>query len=108
MHLLQGMYALSNVASGSKIHKDAVMEQLFQHGGMNAQPFIMRFLHSNDNQLRTASVWVLLNLTMFCPGADGRVLRLRNAGIISQLKSMVNDPCLDVKVIQKIYHLNVY
>lgn len=95
---IQGMYALSNVASGSKIHKDAVMEQLFQHGGMNSQPFIMRFLHSNDSQLRTASVWVLLNLTMFCPGAADRVLRLRNAGIISQLKSMVNDPCLDVKL----------
>ncbi|XP_056169177.1 uncharacterized protein LOC115678060 isoform X1 [Syzygium oleosum] len=95
---IQGMYALSNVASGSKVHKDAVMEQLFQHGGMNTQPFIVRFLHSNENQLRTASVWVLLNLTTFCPGAAGRVLKLRNAGIVSQLKSMANDPCLDVKL----------
>lgn len=96
---IQGMYALSNIASGSKVQKDAVMDQLFQHGGMNTQPFIMRFLHSNDNQLRTASIWVLINLTTsYCPGAAGRVLKLRNAGIILQLKSMTNDPCLDVKL----------
>ncbi|KAH7860635.1 hypothetical protein Vadar_015911 [Vaccinium darrowii] len=75
--LVQGMYVLSNVASGNEIHKEA----------------------NNNSQLRTAATWALVNLTFpSSPGASNRVAKLRNAGITSQLKTMVNDPCLDVKL----------
>lgn len=93
------MYALCNVASGNEFHKEAVMHQLFPQMGDKNQSFFFKFLHSNDNQLRTATLWTVVNLTCASsPGASDRLEKLRNAGIISQLKNMVNDPCIDVKV----------
>ena len=91
---IQGMYVLGNVASGNEFHKEAVMHQLL------LQSVIIKHLQNNDSRLRTAAVWALVNLTFpGSPGANGRVIKLRNAGITSQLKNMVNDPCLDVKVV---------
>ncbi|KAK4780091.1 hypothetical protein SAY87_016197 [Trapa incisa] len=96
---VQGMYVLSNIASGSEIHKDSLMELLFQDRENGDPLYILNFLQSNDSHLRTASVWVIVNLTNpSCLGASGRTVKLRNAGVISQLKNMVNDPCLDVKL----------
>lgn len=94
------MYALCNVASGNEFHKEAVMQLLFTQMGAKNQSFVIKFLQSNDSLLRTATVWTIVNLT--CPsgpGAPGRLEKLRNAGIVSQIKNMVNDPCVDVKVI---------
>jgi len=97
--LVQGMYVLSNVASGNEIHKEAVMHQLFPQDGNNTQPLMIKHLQNNNSQLRTAATWALVNLTFpNSPGASNRVAKLRNAGITSQLKTMVNDPCLDVKL----------
>ncbi|KAA8528086.1 hypothetical protein F0562_035045 [Nyssa sinensis] len=97
--LIQGMYVLSNVASGKEFHKEAVMHELFPQAGNSTQSIIIKFLQSNDSRLRTAAVWAVVNLTFpSSPGAFGRVVKLRNAGIVSQLKNMINDPCLDVKL----------
>ncbi|GFZ13011.1 ARM repeat superfamily protein [Actinidia rufa] len=94
-----GMYALGNVASGNEFHKEAVLHQLLPQIGDTTQSIIIKHLQNNDSQLRTAAVWALVNLTFpSSPGAHGRVVKLRNAGITSQLKNMVNDPCLDVKL----------
>ncbi|KAL0419570.1 UNVERIFIED_CONTAM: hypothetical protein Sradi_1370500 [Sesamum radiatum] len=96
---IQGMYALSNVASGNELHKEAVMNQLLPQAGNDAEKTLVKFLQSTDSQLRTATLWALINLTF--PGSPGtcrRVTELRNAGIITQLKNMVNDHCLDVKL----------
>ncbi|KAM1041056.1 hypothetical protein TB1_029620 [Malus domestica] len=97
--LIQGMYVLSNVASGNEFHKEAVMQQLIPQGDNGTQSFILKFLQSNENQLRTASVWAIVNLTFpSSPCAFSRLVKLHDAGIVSQVKSMVNDPCLDVKL----------
>jgi hypothetical protein len=97
------MYVLSNIASGNEFHKEAVMHQLLPQVNNGAQAFIFKFLQSNDSQLRTAAIWAIINLTFpSCPGASDRVKKLRKAGIVSQIKTMINDPCVDVKVIHLI------
>ncbi|XP_017607771.1 uncharacterized protein LOC108454005 [Gossypium arboreum] len=96
---IQGMYALCNVASGNEFHKEAVMQLLFTQMGDKNQSFVIKFLQSNDSRLCTATVWTIVNLTCpSSPGAPGRLEKLRNAGIVSQIKNMVNDPCVDVKL----------
>lgn len=96
---IQGMYVLSNVATGKESHKEAVMDQLLLRVENKAQSCIIKFLQSNDSRLRTAAVWAVLNLTCSSsPGASGRLVELRDAGIVSHVKNMVNDPCLDVKL----------
>ncbi|MBA0558174.1 hypothetical protein Golob_015203, partial [Gossypium lobatum] len=96
---IQGMYALCNVASGNEFHREAVMQLLFTQMGDKNQSFVVKFLQSNDSQLRTATVWTIVNLTCpSSPGAPCRLEKLRNAGIVSQIKNMVNDPCVDVKL----------
>ena len=98
------MYVLSNVATGNEFHKEAVMHQLFPQAGNSTQPIIIKFLQSNDSRLRTAAVWTVLNLTFpGSLGAYGRFVKLCSAGILSQIKNMANDPCLDVKVVSNIY-----
>lgn len=93
------MYVLGNVASGNEFHKEAVMHQLFPPSSNDTHSVVFKFLQSHDSQLRTAAVWALVNLTFPSgPGAFHRVVKLRNSGVLSQLKNMVNDPCLDVKV----------
>ncbi|KAG5238408.1 armadillo repeat-containing protein [Salix suchowensis] len=96
---IQGMYLLGNVASGDELHKEAVLQQLLAQADNGAQSFVIKFLQSSDSRLRTAAVWVIVNLTFpSCPGAFGRLVQLKNAGIISQIRNMVNDSCLDVKL----------
>lgn len=97
---------LNNIATGEDIHKDAVMNQLLQGVETGTQSFFVKSLQSNDNRLRTAAIWLVLNLTIqTSSGASGsRLVRLRDAGIVSQVKNMVNDHCLDVKVINFSYH----
>lgn len=91
---------LSNVASGRDVHKDAVMDRLLHNMGNGCNlPYVLKFLRSNDSGLRAASIWLVVNLANpSCLGASGRIAKLRKAGVVTQLKNMVNDPCLDVKV----------
>ncbi|XP_073015931.1 uncharacterized protein [Primulina eburnea] len=97
--LIQGMFTLSNVASGNEFHKEAVMNQLFPSAGNDTESILTKFLQSTDYRLRTAAIWTIVNLIFPSgPGACGRVTELQNAGIISTLKNMTNDPCLDVKL----------
>ncbi|XP_059315265.1 uncharacterized protein LOC132065757 isoform X1 [Lycium ferocissimum] len=96
---IQAMYVFTNVASGNEVHKEAIMQELFPPSANDSESIMFKFLHSDDSRLRTAAVWALVNLTFpSSSGAFGRVMKLRNAGIVSQLKNMVNDPCLDVKL----------
>lgn len=93
---------LTNVASGTELHKEAVMQQLFPQEKSGSENFVLKFLQSDDNQLRSATVWTIINLTSPSSiGALDRYVKLRNAGIIPQLKNMVNDACLDVKVMKE-------
>ncbi|KAG2292058.1 hypothetical protein Bca52824_038727 [Brassica carinata] len=86
---IQGMYVLTNVSSGTESHKEAVMQQLFPQGEAESDSFMLRF----------ATVWTIINLiSPSSPGALDRHVKLRSAGIILQLKSMVNDPCLDIRI----------
>ncbi|XP_027152067.1 armadillo repeat-containing protein 8 [Coffea eugenioides] len=97
--VIQGMYVLTNVASGDELHKEAVMDELFPTLPGGPQSIVIKFLQSNESQLRTAAAWTLVNLTLpNSSGSFGRAVKLRRAGIISQLKNMMNDPCLDVKL----------
>lgn len=90
---------LSNVSSGNEIQKEAAMNQLFPQFCNDTPISFIKFLQSTDSQLRIAAVWALVNLTFpNSPGACYRVIKLLNAGIVSQLKIMVNDPRLDVKL----------
>ncbi|XP_062171766.1 uncharacterized protein LOC133877469 isoform X2 [Alnus glutinosa] len=96
---IQGMYVLGNISSGNEFHKEAVMQQLLPQVNDGARSFILKFLQNNDSRLRTAAMWAIINLTFpSSPGASGRVVKLRNAGIVCQIKTMVNDPCVDVEL----------
>ncbi|KAL8129342.1 hypothetical protein V2J09_018497 [Rumex salicifolius] len=95
---IQGMYALANIAAGNDCQKEATMDLLIPLSSQG-QFTIINFLQSNDNSLRTATVWFVVNLIMPCnTAACSRVVRIRDAGIYSQIKSMVCDSCLDVKL----------
>ncbi|KAL8210451.1 hypothetical protein R6Q57_004888 [Mikania cordata] len=98
--LIQGMYVLCNVASGKEFQREAVMHQILPEASNNDTRSIMvTMLQSDVAQLRTAAVWTIVNLTVPTgAGALARVVKLRNAGIVSQLKNMANDPCMDVKL----------
>ncbi|KAG5138557.1 hypothetical protein JHK82_023288 [Glycine max] len=96
---IQGMYVLSNIASGNEFHKEAVMQLLFPQDENVSHSFFEQFLQSHDSRLRTAAVWVVVNLTFPAnPGAFGRIVNLRSFGIVSRIKKMVNDSCMDVKL----------
>uniref|UniRef100_A0A7N0SWY3 Armadillo repeat-containing protein 8 n=1 Tax=Kalanchoe fedtschenkoi TaxID=63787 RepID=A0A7N0SWY3_KALFE len=96
---IQGMCVLCNVAIGNELHKDAVSHKVAPEASSGNDSITIKSLQSTDNRLRTATIWTIINLTLpSTPGAHRRVERLRNAGIIAQIKTMVNDPCLDVKL----------
>ncbi|KAH1197104.1 Armadillo repeat-containing protein 8 [Glycine max] len=96
---IQGMYVLNNIASGNEFHKEAVMQLLFPQDENGSHSFFEQFLQSHDSRLRTAAVWVIVNLTFpASPGAFGRIVNLRSFGIVSRIKKMSNDSCMDVKL----------
>jgi len=97
---IQGMFVLANIAAGNEMNKEAVMNVLLPHRADRVRPsFVVNFLQSKDKQLRVATLWCLLNLIYpKCEASSGRVVRLQNAGVILQVKSMINDPCLDCKL----------
>ncbi|KAF7833729.1 armadillo repeat-containing protein 8-like [Senna tora] len=96
---MQGMYVLSNIASGNEFHKEAVMQQLFPQPENECHSFFNQFLQNNDCNIRSAAVWVVVNLSIpTSPGAFDRIVKLHNFGIISQIKKMINDSCMDVKL----------
>lgn len=96
LSFLQGMYVLGNISTGSELHKEAVMHQLLPE----SPSLVLKCLQCSDTRLRVATIWCIVNLTYpGGPGSATRVARLRDSGIISQVKSMVNDPCLDAKVV---------
>ncbi|CAI8609997.1 unnamed protein product [Vicia faba] len=96
---LQGMYAVSNIASGNEFHKEAIMQMIFPQAESGPQSFLSQYLQSNDSRLRTSAAWIIVNLTApASPGAFGRIAKLRNFGLVAQIKRMASDPCMDVKL----------
>jgi len=97
---VQGMYVLANIAAGNELNKEAVMNVLLPHRADRIKPlFAVNFLQSKDKQLRVATLWCLLNLIYpKCEASSGRAVRLQNAGVIQQVKNMINDHCLDCKL----------
>ncbi|XP_040384626.1 armadillo repeat-containing protein 8 isoform X1 [Oryza brachyantha] len=95
-----GMFVLTNVAAGGELNKEAVMNILVPcRADRVKQSFVVNFLQSKDKQLRVATLWCILNLIYpKCEASSVRVVRLQNAGLISQVKGMINDPCLDCKL----------
>ncbi|VAH91472.1 unnamed protein product [Triticum turgidum subsp. durum] len=100
---IQGMLVLANMAAGNELNKEAVMDVTVPHRADRIKPsFVVNFLQSKDKQLRVATLWCILNLIY--PNSDSsstRVARLQNAGVISQVKNMINDPCLDCKRVSR-------
>ncbi|OAY77676.1 Armadillo repeat-containing protein 8 [Ananas comosus] len=97
---IQGMFALSNIAAVNESLKAAVMNCVIPPETDNSTPlFILKFLQNKDKSLRVASLWCILNLVYpGCESSSSRIARLKDIGIISQLNTMVNDPCLDCKL----------
>lgn len=95
------MFALSNIAAVNESLKAAVMNCVIPPETDNSTPlFILKFLQNKDKSLRVASLWCILNLVYpGCESSSSRIARLKDIGIISQLNTMVNDPCLDCKVL---------
>ncbi|XLU41933.1 hypothetical protein S245_036747, partial [Arachis hypogaea] len=53
---------------------------------------------SNNWHLRSASIWVIVNLTLpKSPNAFGRIMILRRFGKVSQIQRTINDSHMDVK-----------
>jgi armadillo repeat-containing protein 8 len=95
------MFVLANIAAGNELNKEAVMNVVVPHRTDRMKPsFVVKFLQSKDKQLRVATLWCIVNLIYpKCEATSGRVVRLQNAGVILQVKNMINDPYLDCKVI---------
>ncbi|KAK8937733.1 hypothetical protein KSP40_PGU015256 [Platanthera guangdongensis] len=95
---IQGMFLLCNIAAGDESHKEAVLSYLIPLKSDEYAHLLIRFMQSKDKLLRTATVWCILNLTDPAgANSSDRVRRLQDGGIISQIKTMVNDPWLDCK-----------
>lgn len=95
---IQGMFLLCNIAAGDESHKEAVLSYLIPLKSDEYVPLLIKFMRSKDKFLRTATVWCILNLTDPAgANSSDRVRRLEDGGIISQIKTMVNDPWLDCK-----------
>jgi armadillo repeat-containing protein 8 len=97
------MFFLANIAAENDSHKDAVMDCIFPASldlGIStpASSFLVKFLQSKERLLRLSTLWCLVNLVYPNYKNSLRVSALHSAGIIYQLKTMVNDPCLDCKV----------
>ena len=109
-YIAQALYVMCNVASGSEVHKDAVLTSILTSQSTNNSSWLTRFLQDMSNpQLRVVAVWCIINLLY--PAGDGissRAIRLREAGVEAQLHKMVDDSCLDVKVITLLILFTLY
>lgn len=99
---IQAMFFLANVAAENEALKDAVMDCILPAsldlGISTPNSLVVKFLQSKERLLRLSTLWCLVNLVYPNHKNSVRVSALHGAGIISQLKTMVNDPCLDCKL----------
>lgn len=91
---------MNNVACGSEVHKEAVLASVLRSRSGNKSSWLICFLQDMSNpQLRVVAVVCIINLLDPAGGdISSRVMRLREAGVEAQLRKMVDDSCLDVKV----------
>lgn len=91
---------MNNLACGSEVHKESVLASILRSQSANDTSWLSHFLQDTSNpQLRVVAVVCINNL--LDPAGDGissRMVRLREAGVETQLRKMVDDTCLDVKV----------
>ncbi|KAJ8490813.1 hypothetical protein OPV22_012534 [Ensete ventricosum] len=93
----QGMIVLNNIAAGSESGKDGVMNYLLlPREDSNIPPLAPKFLHGKEDWLL---FWCSVNLTFpVSAGLSRRVASFQEAGMMFQLKFMLNDPYLDCKL----------
>nr|XP_024385227.1 armadillo repeat-containing protein 8-like isoform X2 [Physcomitrium patens] len=97
---IQALYVMNNLACGSEVHKESVLASILRSQSANDTSWLSHFLQDTSNpQLRVVAVVCINNL--LDPAGDGissRMVRLREAGVETQLRKMVDDTCLDVKL----------
>ncbi|KAJ3060635.1 Armadillo repeat-containing protein 8, partial [Quaeritorhiza haematococci] len=90
--ILQTLYIVVNVATGNERHKRAMMnsEKILRN--------VVKYLSHPKSAIRIASTWCIINLTWTDDvNFAERVGRLREMGVETALREMVEDPDIDVK-----------
>jgi len=88
----QALYVLVNLATGKSEHKERVIQN------KNILQKILHYMQHKEQVFRLASVWCVINLT-WPPdeGSSERVNALRSFGFEDALRSIKDDPDLDVR-----------
>ncbi|KNC97089.1 uncharacterized protein SPPG_07484 [Spizellomyces punctatus DAOM BR117] len=90
--ILQALYVIVNVSTGNDRHKAAIMNR------ETIIEAILGFMSHTKSLIRVATIWCVINLTWTDdPGAQERVIRLRELGFETRLASMMDDSNMDVK-----------
>lgn len=90
--VLQTLYTLVNIATGSLRHKAALMSHPVILEGM------LRCMFHLNPKVRVASIWIIINLTWVDdPGSSKRIELLKQRKFDVELLTLLNDPSLDVK-----------
>lgn len=90
--ILQTLYVIVNVATGNEDHKNWVV------GSEEVLRRVLQFMSHERPNIRVATVWCIINLTWTeDQGSVTRIQKLRTFGFEDKLKTMVEDPDLDVR-----------
>jgi hypothetical protein len=79
----QALYTLSNLASGNNSHKDALCAS-------NVPSLLLHHLKTGSMSIRLGALWCVINLVSTADGQDAsnRAQKLRDIGVLEQLKAM--------------------
>lgn len=90
--LVQALYVVVNISTGSERHKAAIM---------NSKEILNAIIESTSHLLgpvRIAAIWCIINMTWpDDAGSNERVIILRQLGFEERLKDMSEDPDIEVK-----------
>lgn len=90
--IIQALYIICNIGTGNEKHKTVLMQN-----SAIIQSLLASLNHSDAN-VRVGAVWCVINLAWSEePGAADRIQTLRTLGFESRLKSIMEDPELDVR-----------
>ncbi|KAI3433416.1 hypothetical protein D9Q98_003231 [Chlorella vulgaris] len=88
------LYVVVNMASSTAAHKEAVMQSGWP-------PLLVQQLRDENEQVREAAVWAIINLTWSRDGdaeeTAVRVQQLRLLGVEEELRRLEQDECIAVK-----------
>lgn len=93
--MIQAMYIVCNIASGTAAHKAMIMET-------TVPSLLCGAMQHPDADVRASAVWTVINLTWRDDDTSAmsclhRLETLRSAGIVERLQAMKTDPSLDVR-----------